>query len=720
MTDKIFNYIFLIFIIFLTNNCWAQKAQSDSILNNFLSHQVGSRACVKASEKIVSDIGDSYNFYNEDLKSKIEDNGHKKNPEIVAHYYYLIAYSHFLKEEDIDAVKNFLTALNFVDSTKNNYLRYSIHFRLANSYARIQFYTKQDHVYHKALYHYNIAIPIIEKLSENSSDLITIYTLIAHAYHGIKEFEKSESYYKKAEDIALKSNNSKAVVRSILNRGNLYLRYKHHIKAEQSTLKAFAIADSIDYPLGKAYCQINLCQINAELLRFESSLKYAQLAHKESEIHDLPYIKFRSNQEQAKIYTKLKKYDSAILYYNKCITNLSSHPNQFYLKKVLSELAEIYSIRGEYKNANKHLSQYLHLNDSLNNIDYKKRIKVAESIHQHEATVFKNKLLEKENTLHEVELKMSKLILLSALALIFLLVISYIIQSRAKNKYKSLSKKILTQKNIISSQNNEIIAKNKDLNDYKINLEKLVEERTLELKEALNMAQESNQFKNAFLENISHEIRTPMNAIIGFTELLEFADENEFKHSIDLIIQNSEELLETVEGLVEIAKLKTSIKQLSLTTTESTYFNQAIFNYVSILKSEIFKEKATLTVELSHFDGTITTDINKLCRILKNLLDNAIKFSPKGNVNLSSFDYGDEIEFIIEDDGIGISPEKLNDIFGIFRKFEVKQNPHRGIGIGLSIVDKLIQKLDGSMTVESELNKGTKFSFRIPKNLIAE
>lgn len=241
-----------------------------------------------------------------------------------------------------------------------------------------------------------------------------------------------------------------------------------------------------------------------------------------------------------------------------------------------------------------------------------------------------------------------------------------------------------------------------------------------ELKRAKEKAEESDRLKTAFLANMSHEIRTPMNAIIGFSELLNDPDlaapsRREF---ISLISDNSKVLLKLIEDIIDVAKIEAREVKVVKSTCQ---VNQILSELQSVCVETIKKRpekklEVKINLPVSDVQFSIESDPFRFKQIFNNLLDNAIKFTEKGFVELGySFQNNDVIVFYVKDTGIGLAPEKFDFIFERFRQAEESSTKeYRGTGLGLTIASRLVEMLGGKLWVESELGKGSAFYFSLP------
>lgn len=241
-----------------------------------------------------------------------------------------------------------------------------------------------------------------------------------------------------------------------------------------------------------------------------------------------------------------------------------------------------------------------------------------------------------------------------------------------------------------------------------------------QLKQAKDKAEESDRLKSAFLANMSHEIRTPMNAILGFTELLKSTDLTEDKKNnfIDIILKRGKDLLNIINDIIDISKIES--KQLKINHTKC-YLNAVlhdlhVFFGNDIQFSEKKKLKLNLKTALPDNDCFVVIDDMRLKQIFTNLLSNAIKFTTIGTIE---FGYTllnkNTLNFFVRDSGIGIPEDKLVLIFDRFRQADDSTSRHYGgTGLGLAISKSLVEMMGGTIFVESEVGKGSLFSFTLP------
>jgi PAS domain S-box-containing protein len=246
----------------------------------------------------------------------------------------------------------------------------------------------------------------------------------------------------------------------------------------------------------------------------------------------------------------------------------------------------------------------------------------------------------------------------------------------------------------------------------------ITERKNLEyvLTEAKEKAEDSNRLKTAFLNNISHEIRTPMNAIIGFSDFLktpELPIDKRIEY-IDIISTNCYQLLDIINDIVITASLASGQVKLNISRFNINIICENLYSQFEP-KAQLKNIVLDYVCPFNDSDAYIRSDEIKLTHILSCLINNAVKFTKQGNINFGYTLKGDELEFYIEDTGIGISPEKQELIFERFRQAE-RSTAYEfgGTGLGLTISKGYVELLGGKIWLSSNIGKGSKFFFTIP------
>ncbi len=227
---------------------------------------------------------------------------------------------------------------------------------------------------------------------------------------------------------------------------------------------------------------------------------------------------------------------------------------------------------------------------------------------------------------------------------------------------------------------------------------------------AKEKAEEADRLKSAFLANMSHEIRTPLNAIVGFSSMLEEAEDQEEKHQyITIIEDNNKLLLQLISDILDLSKIEAGTFDIIPERVNAKQLCNDLFQAMQM--------KTSPQVELRLKDNlpelTFTSDKNRLYQVLLNFVTNALKFTSEENITIDYQIDGNEVKFSVQDTGMGIEPEKQEAIFTRF----VKLNSFiPGTGLGLPICQSIVTQLGGKIGVESEPGRGACFWFTHPIN----
>ena len=275
-----------------------------------------------------------------------------------------------------------------------------------------------------------------------------------------------------------------------------------------------------------------------------------------------------------------------------------------------------------------------------------------------------------------------------------------------KNEWNWVSSNVMVTNYKPEENEIEIIGINYDITELK--------ETEAELIQARDKAEMMDRLKSAFLANMSHEIRTPLNAIVGFSDLLVETEElSERQEYIKIVRENNDLLLQLISDILDLSKIEAGTFEFTSGDVDVNLVCE------DIVRSMGMKAKGEVELVLDNHLPVchVISDRNRIHQVISNFVNNAMKFTSEGSIHVGYKLKDGELEFYVEDTGIGIEKEQLPHIFERF----VKLNSFvHGTGLGLSICQSIVEQLGGRIGVDSEKGKGSRFWFTIPGVIVTE
>jgi len=265
----------------------------------------------------------------------------------------------------------------------------------------------------------------------------------------------------------------------------------------------------------------------------------------------------------------------------------------------------------------------------------------------------------------------------------------------------------------LKDKNEEYYALNEELEENIEHIQKI----NIELKKAKEKAEESDRLKSAFLANMSHEIRTPLNGIIGFSTLLqqsELSQESSQRYA-NIIESSGRRLLSVVNDVFDISLIYADQLKIEKKEFEVNGLLDEIDIFYQTVQKEKLKRIQFKLIKGSNQEVVLLNDKYRLHQVFKNLIDNAFKFTPQGEIKWGYYPMkNDEITFFVQDTGIGIPKEFQQTVFSAFRQVDDSvSRDYEGAGLGLSICSGLLKRMGGRIWVESQSGIGTTFYFSL-------
>jgi len=291
---------------------------------------------------------------------------------------------------------------------------------------------------------------------------------------------------------------------------------------------------------------------------------------------------------------------------------------------------------------------------------------------------------------------------------------------------KALETKSVQKKELGSLKENEvteftvipIFDKNNDIEGYVTRTDDITEQKRMyhELEEAKLKAEQSDKLKSTFLANMSHEIRTPLNAIVGFSDIMRYADSEEDIEEYNRIISaNGELLIQLIDDILDLSKIEAGFIELNV----SKFDLSALLRELTITLQQRAKNGVLVNAEVPRENFFVELDQKRIMQLVMNFASNAVKFTQKGSVTLGYelLESGERtvkvryLKIYVRDTGIGISEENQQKLFKRFEKFDTFA---QGTGLGLSIVKSIVTLMGGEVGMISKFGEGSTFWAMIP------
>jgi len=587
--------------------------------------------------------------------------------------------------EYYSAKKFFNTALRYYKNSNNHKILAKIHFAIGKCDNELK-------DYNASIDHYTKAATLYKSFNM-LDEYIKALQNIGEVYHRKGEYDKAKEFYVKALNINLDKGNHNEVAELYQNLGNLFYLLK------DDSLAIYNFNKSIEFykechdlkNIGIVYSNIGIVNLGLSkapkaLKNFEKSLVYFTKTGYE-------YGKMWAFNNIGTSLVLNGNLSEAEQFFKRSLETAKSISSQEGILINYKDLFRFYENRKEFKDALDYYKKYTILNDSLNRQNSDKQISELQQLYLIES---REKDAIKNNS-EEKQLKTRKYSLIGFISLF-----------------------LLTTLVVISTVYNKKGA-DKRLTEHKSNLEKLVEKRTKELQVQISerkIAEESDQLKSAFLANMSHELRTPMNAIIAFSNFLREPELNAGKRMeyLDHILAAGDSLLRLIDDIIDIAKIESKQIKMFIQPTNISRLLCQIYEFYNELRGKNNKKHIRFNLNIEDdFSYIINTDSQRLKQVLSNLIDNAFKYTEKGEIKVGFETTENSVAFYVSDTGIGIPKDKQDEIFSRFYQLNVRKDRRlSGTGLGLAICVNLVKLLGGKLSVESEFEKGSKFKILLP------
>ncbi|MFO7939256.1 MAG: tetratricopeptide repeat protein [Bacteroidales bacterium] len=585
--------------------------------------------------------------------------------------------------------------------------------------------------YNRAYSHYQHSVALYDSLG-STVDLANAYQNIGIVFTDWQQYERSVKYYRKALKINEQHNNRERVAALLQNMGVVYYYWQHYQQAISHYQQSFKIFQELQNLHGMGSAYMNMGVVYEDLNKLDKALEYYQKAFVTLERFRQPDVLAQLQYNIGNVYYRKDHLSKALLYLDRSLT--LARKNKLYNQQALTleVMSSVYEEQREFSKALQAHKAFHVLNDSL--FSHEKQQAFDQMVAQYELKARENKIdkLEQKGIIHARQMERQgtvtrwisfAVILLAVVSGLFLFF--YLRQRKLTGQLHEEVKshqKTTNKLEYIKSQLEGYVKKHTEelwTTNHKLKESILKYETTFsQLLQAKEKAEQADTLKSSFLRNMSHEVRTPLNAILGFSQMIA-SEQNEAKRNdyVTYVEEASQNLLHIIEDVLDFSKLESGHTLVKKALCDARTIIQPLENrFRNYLARK--KEGKIPFHAVYHCHGAcyVETDVERVRQLLSIFVENACKFTMQGSITIGVKEYDQHLQFYCTDTGVGIAKDHQKIIFECFRQIDTgTTRRYGGNGLGLSLAQKIATLLHTEVQLESELGKGSTFSFLLPK-----
>lgn len=536
-----------------------------------------------------------------------------------------------------------------------------------------------------AMNYYLRALTIFNLLGQKNNESISLRN-IGLINMDLQIYDQAIAYLEKAENIDIELDNKLQLCSTYNSMGIAYREITDFDTALIITQNALDIAESLNNDYMIAQSNHNMGVICNRLKLFEDAIRYFSKSLEITEKYDIVTGSIYNMISIGKVYTELGDYYKADGYLFDALRLCENNNFNDINDELYQAISVNYQRWGKYNSALQFYQLFEHLKDSINNLEKLRELQNIQIKYETDQKEIENQQLKVQNKLQEYVIFKQRIFVVAfvLLSIIAILVIVMLITVRSKRKKRYLI----------------LRAKNRKINEQS-------EELTT-----------SNQTKDKLFSIIAHDLRSPFGSLMGFSSLLqEEAESGNFENILYYSQQLNSTTKSTFELLDNLLNWSRSQQEKLKSVIVTIDLNSTIDEIIRTIQDKA-DEKQIIILNLIVENTEVKTDKNMLMVIVRNLVSNAIKFTPKGGeIKIISRIENDWNILSIQDNGVGMEKSVLDTVLSGSPGYTTKGTEmEQGSGLGLMLVKDFVERLGGMVWVESTLNEGSVFSFKIPKN----
>jgi len=581
------------------------------------------------------------------------------------------------KAEYDSALSYFQISMSLIDSVNNLSL-------LAANYNNIAIVYNEINRNDEALIYYLTALTIFRKLQRLKAVAITLNN-IGLVNIDLENYSKAIGYFKEAIELSIKSDDIYNLCLSYNSLGIAYKNLQDYENAKHYLMLAVIKSEEAGFIGLIAQSSHNLGSVYSRMQNYDSAIILDKKSLRICKKLDIIFGEIYNLLDIGEVYLKLEQFDSAKMYFHNALELSITHNSYNIINKIYQSLFRVYELTGNYKKAVEYHNLYDAIRDSLDVVERTNKLNELQTKYETEHKELENQQLKNQNKINELIILRQRIgvIAISFIIVLSLIILVLLIITRVKRRKQHI---ILQEKNI------------------------QIEEKSIELIK-------TNETKDKLFSIIAHDLRSPFTSLLGFSSLLneevKSGDYNNVNYYSQQLLSISNSAYELVDNLLNWSR---SQQEMIVAKFKSIPLIDLVNNTVTVLMPKAEQKQISIKVNVNS-DIRVFCDSNMLMLILRNLISNAIKFTNKGgNIEIGCVEKPDHYIIFVKDDGIGINSDTTDSMFKNTIGFTTTgTESEQGSGLGLLLIKDFVNKLNGEIWVESTPEKGSTFSFSIPK-----